>query len=216
METLLYFLIFGVALVGWGVLSNQFRIRYSPAFELSPNCLLTRKPILFLTGHRSIFYFKRYWNFFPVFLAEHGYEVYHLRLPWTKTHERTQRTLDFLKGQQQIHKAYHLVMDSVTYAELKPLLSQERLESVQSLTVTFTEQKSIQTSLQPNLYPTAYLEMKQSKAPIFISLSFLLHKILCKGGHGLNLGCLGFYDLSNAGQLLQRAVTLAEQDLMQD
>ena len=49
--------------------------------ELKPNCLLTRYPIAFLSGRKSIFKPFEYWNLIPAYLREHGYEVLILEPP---------------------------------------------------------------------------------------------------------------------------------------
>jgi len=49
--------------------------------ELAPNCLLTRHPLVFLSGGRSVFKIFDHWNRIPRFLREHGYEVLILEPP---------------------------------------------------------------------------------------------------------------------------------------
>ena len=51
---------------------NYWRSRSPFDFELEPNCLLTRYPLLFLSGKRSLLYFQDYWNNIPKFLSSHS------------------------------------------------------------------------------------------------------------------------------------------------
>lgn len=123
-----------VFIVALAVLVNQRRARDTWDFELKPNCLLTRWPILFITGRRSLFYFSKYWNHYPSFLAEHGYEVFTLHLPWNKKEQRLKRMADFFKMRSEEGRRFHLVMDSETMDELRKLLSAESYSCVMSLT----------------------------------------------------------------------------------
>lgn len=66
--------------------------------ELTPNCLLTKRPLLFVTGARTPFYFSNYFNEAPAVLREHGYQVETLRLPWlSKSSRRREFTRAFMK-----------------------------------------------------------------------------------------------------------------------
>jgi hypothetical protein len=66
--------------LGWTALALGYRFRKYPEVKLQPNCLLTRKPLIFVEGPESLFYFGRYWNSIPHFLQEHGYEVQVIKL----------------------------------------------------------------------------------------------------------------------------------------
>lgn len=56
---------------------------------LRPNCLLTRKPIVFISGNASPFLYKKPWQEAVYFLYEHGYKVEVLQLPFHKTSSKT-------------------------------------------------------------------------------------------------------------------------------
>lgn len=216
MEILGYFLAAGVALVAFGLGSNKLRGRLSPPFELTPNCLLTRRPLLFVTGPRSVFYFQNYWNFFPVYMAEHGYEVFHLRLPWSQSLERQTRCLDFLKAQHTAGQAYHLIVDTSTYEEMRDLFRQSKLDSIQSLTVLTPLQADIKHELLPSEYLTTFIEMENAPIPRWVQMSLWLHFLTLKQSPHLRTSCagaLGFYHLSNSARLLEHVRHLAEQDL---
>src|SRR5690606_20711209 len=90
-----------LALVLW----NLVREKQLWQGTLIPNCLLTRFPIVFIPGPRSIFFFRKYYFKLPSFLAEHGYEVFELHLPWkTQRAFALDQTLSaFQKKKRQIH-----------------------------------------------------------------------------------------------------------------
>lgn len=214
MEFFFYFIAAGAALTVIGIFSNKLRSQFSPNFELTPNCLLTRKAILFLTGKRSVFYFESYWNFFPIYLAEHGYEIFHLRLPWSHTEARRERVENFLKSQDAAQRSYHLVLDAGSFEELKQTLTLNSLASIQSVTVLTREGSEVDASLKPTPFPTYYVEMAPAHPSFLSQLSFTLHTWVASSKQKNHLGSLGYYQPQNAQKLLAHAQMLAEQDLI--
>ena len=91
--------------------------------ELRPNCLLTRSPIVFVTGRRSLFYFLNYWNEIPGFLREHGYEVRVCSLPWRGVATRYQLLTQFIESAP---RPVHLIADSSSKTEIEKLLLTKR------------------------------------------------------------------------------------------
>jgi hypothetical protein len=63
------------AAVGLQLRRRRVRRRRLKGLELRPNCLLTRYPIAFISGPRTLFRLFDHWNDVPVYLREHGYEV---------------------------------------------------------------------------------------------------------------------------------------------
>jgi hypothetical protein len=53
-----------------------------------PNALLSRWPIAFVSGPRTAFWRADYWSFAPRYLAEHGYDVTAVDLPWQGAQSR--------------------------------------------------------------------------------------------------------------------------------
>jgi hypothetical protein len=84
--------------------------------ELKPNCLLTRHPIAFLAGQRSLFHLGRHWHSIPAFLREHGYDVMLIEPP----HGRD-RTKAILKALDELESPCHVIADSSQESELKAL-----------------------------------------------------------------------------------------------
>lgn len=215
-DVILLALSFTVFLLGLALLSNRARRLTDTAFELKPNCLLTRWPILFVTGPRSIFYFSSYWNLYSPFLAEHGYEVFTLHLPWNDLHQRKERFEHFLSQQEDLKRHFHLVVDAPTFTEFQDILRQRKSPSVSSITqICSGDTKS--TGLQAFPIPKADLEMKDSpRGSLFLHLSYRLHKQVVRRKNLNTLSSLGALPdtaMENSLQLLERAQTLAEMDL---
>jgi len=87
-------------------------------FTLKPNCLLTRRPLVFLTPPRSIFFYKNSWAFIRRILFEHGYKADLYQLPF----QNIQLQKNKLESQSLYLEKKHLFIDCVTYKNLKPQL----------------------------------------------------------------------------------------------
>lgn len=55
---------------------SRLRRKRLAGLELRSNCLLTRYPIVFINGKKSLFRLFSHWNDVPTYLREHGYDVY--------------------------------------------------------------------------------------------------------------------------------------------
>lgn len=218
MDTLALLLSLFVCLIALAVFTNKARAKKHYDKELQPNCLLTRWPLLFVTGQRSFFYFSNYWNIYPSYLAEHGYEVFHLRLPWSNPLLRQSRLIEFLKSQDQAKRKFHMIMDSTTLQEFDTTLRELRPDCVMSITeITGPENKPTTPSLTTPIVPQATIEtLPTQKGSFFIKLSYDLHKLLLFGRPLPSLSTLGALQttqLQNARLLLERSQSLAEMDL---
>ncbi len=89
-------------------------------FALKPNCLLTRRPLIWITPPRSLFYYKKPWADIPLLLFEHGYKVNLLQLPFQNINLKKQ----VLNQKITKLKYSHIFVDSVTYMILKEDLLQ--------------------------------------------------------------------------------------------
>ncbi|MBO9666662.1 MAG: hypothetical protein J7501_07585 [Bdellovibrio sp.] len=209
-----------VALMALAVFTNKARAAQHYSSELTPNCLLTRWPLLFVTGPRSFFYFSAYWNIYPSYLAEHGYEVFHLRLPWNKGELRKQRLLEFLNAQDEADRKYHLIVDEYTLKEFSDLLRSQRPSCIVSLTeISDPNQSGQDSSLQGLPFVFANIEVLPSnKSSLFVKWCYSFHRLLLTGKHLPSLSALGACEdtkLQNGRLLLDRAQLLAEMDLRQ-
>ncbi|KYG64904.1 hypothetical protein AZI86_11945 [Bdellovibrio bacteriovorus] len=182
-------------------------------FDLKPNCLLTRWPVVFVTGPRSLFYFRRYWNLYPIFLAEHGYEVFTVHLPWRSSAARRKYMQAFLEKHK--NKKYHFVMDSITAHEMQDLfVGTSTATSVTELLNAGATTKLHGFQFQP-------LEMTVCKqAPgILLKFSFWLHQKLIENPQSPTLDTLGALEDStfdNSRLLLSHMQKLAEEDYQED
>lgn len=132
MEQILPFLIPPFLFFVFAILTNLYREHRQYRFHLKPNCLLTRNSIVFITGPRSLFYFRKYWNAYPEVLAEHGYQVFTLHLPW-RGPERLRRLRHFLQNTHGTSPKYHFICDDFTAREFIEVF--ESSTKVASLTV---------------------------------------------------------------------------------
>lgn len=100
---------------------NWRRAHHRVELPLEPNQLLTRFPLIFISGRRSLFYFMRYWNWIPSSLRAHGYEVHELQLPWRNRRLRQTRLRAFLDLCQKEGIQAHFVADASARDELRLL-----------------------------------------------------------------------------------------------
>lgn len=114
-----------VSAVALAVAGNWRRSRPEPLPPPTPNCLLTKAPIEFWTGQRSLFYFASYWNGLPEWLAGHGYDVRTVRFPWRDPIARRRLAEQRLKA-----GTTHLVLDPGTALEFADLLAERPPTSV--------------------------------------------------------------------------------------
>jgi hypothetical protein len=204
MDPMLLF-IFGIsgaslAALGLCLATNFQRERNDIAFELKPNCLLTRNPVLFVTGPRSIFYFRKYWNTFPSLLAEHGYEVFTLHLPWQGP-LRQKKMREHLLRQEQAEKKYHFILDAVSAQEFASSL--ENSPCVLSLTIPQSAQFSPQE--------------KAGSSHRLFHLSYTCHRLFLsafKGSQAPKASELGAEFPRGRTFLLERMQALGEQDFL--
>lgn len=114
-------------LIAAAVIGNFVRAR-RPQFlaELMPNRLMTRQPIVFVSPLRSPFYFAKAWNDWPEVLAEHGYEVRLLELPWSDLWLRRET---LLKWKKELSNS-HLVADPSAAEEIRRTLGDAVADSI--------------------------------------------------------------------------------------
>lgn len=206
-----------VLLLALAVFTNKARAAKHFDSTLHPNCLLTRWPLLFVTGPRSFFYFSAYWNIYTSYLAEHGYEVFNLRLPWSAPHLRAERFAEFLKSQEQAGRKFHLVVDASTFKEFAEYLRTHRPSCVMSVTEVSDTRESANTSLSAFPIPVGVIEtLPGKKSSFFVRLAYSFHQLILTGRTLPSLSTLGACKdsaMENSRLLLERAQTLAEMDL---
>jgi hypothetical protein len=220
-DLLIFALYFLVVVLTLALLANVSRKRRNYKFDLVPNCLLTRWNVLFVTGPRSMFYFTNYWNIYPVFLAEHGYEVFTLHMPWSKPALRAKYFRHFLEKQSELNRHFHLVMDSSTLSEFQEMLRQEKPACIASVTeISDPNAAEVVTGLKP--FPVPFERVmtlpEKNNGNWMWRLAFDLHRGLKAGHYIPELSTLGgnpSVELENAKLLLERVRVLAETDLQE-
>ncbi|MBX2989248.1 MAG: hypothetical protein KF802_15275 [Bdellovibrionaceae bacterium] len=101
------------------------RARLRGPRELEPNCLLTKSPVIFVSGPRALFGLAPGWDDLPVHLLAHGYDVRILRLPRRGEQRRQEMLCDLLNQQPG-----HLVVDQETLEEMRDILQRLRPASI--------------------------------------------------------------------------------------
>ena len=211
-------LLMGLALVTFSFYQNQKRAKLELKFDLIPNCLLTRRPLLFLTGQRSLFYFLNYWNQIPEYLAGHGYEVFTLPLSWRNPKKRQKVLKSFLQSAEQKNKKYHILFDSSILPELQDLLSEAHYEAAESLTVIQSLSAKIPppaNSVKPLKHSIEELSFSvSSQAPWIWRAHQLFSQKKIMSLRPISLGFAKPCEVSTVCyEFLQRAQFLAERDL---
>ncbi|HEY8269629.1 MAG TPA: hypothetical protein VIG33_01970 [Pseudobdellovibrionaceae bacterium] len=191
---ILFFLPF--LLLGLMVSTNFYRELRQYNFELKPNCLLTRKPVVFINGPCSIFYFRKYWNAYPEILTEHGYEVFSLHLPW-RGPARFTKMQKFLNQQEINSNKYHFICDEFSSAELEGLFKYSR--SVASLTILKNKEE---------------LSSQDTYSRSFLNWSYKLHSWSCKSLVLPTAEDLGVQFPTSASWLLEKMQENGEQDFL--
>lgn len=121
---------------------------------LRPNCLLTKYPLVFITGKRSIFFHKRLGENLQDFILAHGYNVLCPPLPFRDSYLRKKYLKFWL--QQQNFKQFHFIIGKEIYTELKEALSDQTESSFTLIDMQFNSEKDS------------------------ISLQYYIHKLYCK------------------------------------
>ena len=205
-------------------LSNYLRSKEQPIPDLIPNCLLTKYPLVFIPGPRSLFYFMRYWNEIPHFLASHGYEVFLASLPWKDSEKRKKYLLDFLTAKSQDSKEkIHLFFDQSSVLEISDLLRQHSFTCLASVTWVKTNQDSDAFLTQVRGLSSPMEELVLNEKELKAEKKSSVHEIFWKThlfftGQSLKqqMQTRGFrLSMSMKHLLVGRAQFLAERDLLQ-
>ncbi len=194
--------------------------------ELKPNCLLTRYPIVFLSGRKSLFRLFDYWNEIPLYLREHGYDVWELEAPPGK--DRTEAILRALEDLPA--DKCHLIGDSSSGEELEALarVSHPKIASLTCVRNPNAEQRTKKTApkpedLKPFTNAIEYLELTQSEKPntnwrtLMAGFCLFVHNhVFLDRSRRVDPIETGEFDgsFAIASRFLDLAVTLAERDLM--
>ena len=208
-------ILLALIIVGLAFAHNYYRNQNILEVELKPNCLLTRYPILFITGYKSLFYFMNYFNHQPDFLKEHGYEVAVLNLAWKSENSRNTQLLNFLKNAESQNKKFHIFYDESIHDEVAPLLIQEKYDSCVSINVLCEQSLKADQSLKAPPIPIFEVILSTTSLTFVQKIIWGFHQIFSFGrpiAHPTTIG-LGENSETNHLKLLDHSVTLAEMDL---
>lgn len=139
-------LVIGASLL-FQVSQRRMRAVRFRGLELKPNCLLTRYPMAFISGPRTLFRLFDHWNDIPLYLREHGYEVFVIE-PAGRT--RLERTESVRVAVSQLETNCHLIADGSLEFELEEL-ARMKMPHVTSLTVVKTRLRERFASREPTL-----------------------------------------------------------------
>ncbi len=192
---------------------NLKRISRKPHFELTPNCLLTKYPIIFVPGKTSFFYFLKYWNSIPHYLKEHGYEVYEIKFNPLTTFFRKKHLIKTIKTLSQRHKKVHLVFD---HSQMKEAYSidQKNFDEIQAIHI-FSEHKSIERTHSHKIH---FHQLTLKTAPINAFHKYIkcAHDLFTQSPYFISLSLLGGQstkdNLTIEPHYLQSFAKVAEQD----
>lgn len=172
----------------------------NPQFVLRPNCLLTRRPILFLTPPRSLFFYNNAYGFVAHVLFEHGYNVDIYQLPFQNIQFKK---LNLHKNVADLNHC-HLFIDSTTAHDLK-----DELKLILNSTITVIGSAE-------NLNSDYFVFHPKYKKKSFL---YWLHQKWC---NLQGLQCPSYSETLNEcpeniwHQLLDHCVQLAEIDFTKD
>lgn len=131
------------------VMKNNRRQARLRGLELKPNCLLTRYPIAFLSGPKTVFRFFDHWNDVPVYLREHGYEVLIIEPNGRTPAARAEATL---KALSESGTRCHLIADASLEQEME-VIAERGLATLVSLTVVKNpNRKSSETKNEVSIF----------------------------------------------------------------
>lgn len=152
--------------------------------ELVPNCLMSLYPIYLIDGPRSLFDSSAPWGVLPSYLAEHGYEVTHLRGAWNEPAHLIQNLKNILIHNRQAGH-YWLHPNWCKEEEVKTLFFKTHPHS--TLT-NLSFQNSTFYSSQNNVYSLGLLdfnstERSRSKSSM---ITQALHKMLIKNHQAIH------------------------------
>ena len=126
---------------------------------LRPNCLLTKYPLVFVSGPRSLFHYSRYAGDLQDYLAAHGYRVFAPVMPFRSRALREIVLKNRLESLSE--KNFHFFLSPATRAEFSPLF-QNYTDSTFTNTADFA-QDSVSAPLQYGLHKF-FCFLKQTKA----------------------------------------------------
>lgn len=138
---------------------------------LRPNCLLTRSPLVFLSGPRSLFAPQKMAINLQEFLLAHGYQV---ESPWLPFRSASQRRVFLLHWlQKNKSRSFHFFMAQDTWDEFQALLK-ENIHPYSTFTVINEKVEAARSDLE-NIKIHSFSAQPQPSP-----LLYQIHQIFCK------------------------------------
>ena len=167
---------------------------------LRPNCLLTKYPLVFISGPRSLFFYEKLGSNLQEFLEAHGYKVQCPTLSFRSALNRKLELTNWFKSNPSPH--YHLILAKKTKLEFE-----EIFKHLPSLSFTFSDDYSVETPTEQSFSNSI------SQAP----LQYRLHQLFCKLNGTKALDYSAVFPVKTKlvyDRFLDRCVELAENDLI--
>lgn len=226
-----FFILVAIALQ---IRHRKVRQRKLSTLELRPNCLLTRYPIVFLSGRKSLFRLFDHWNSIPFFLREHGYEVVVIEPAPRDPARSVIEILDELKTKG------HFIFDSSQHDEIEELAryghrkiasltcvrrtgAQTSLRRSRTRKLTADQLRPLATAIEYFEFETSDLAFQfRSAVGAWVTETLLSahNRLVFAGRDGIDPFETGEYthltdSFANEEKFLNLAVSLAERDLRQ-
>ncbi len=183
------------------------------SFDLKPNCLMTRYPLIFIPGKFSFFYCFKYWNNIPHYLKEHGYEAHEASLNWTAFFSRKKSLLTLINKLAKKNKKFHLVFSPGSISEAN-YLAELNLDCIQKIHV-LTDQKInyiLHDDINIHLCKGINEQIHTSKSE-YIQMAHDMFTLSPQFVSSHLLGCHSDgKDLTIEPSVLENVVSIAEQD----
>lgn len=215
-----------IAAIAFQVYRRRERRRAMHSLELKPNCLLTRYPLVFISGRRSPFRLFDHWNEIPLYLREHGYDVWEIdALPEKGRTDAILKAMDELPSSQ-----CHLICDYSSLDELENL-ARSKHSKIASLTCVRNSKTRVQTKpvvptpedLKPLDNAIEYLDIKPTEPrqlnwrTLMAGFCLFIHnRVFLDRSRRIDPIETAEFETSFeiASRFLEHAVSLAERDLM--
>lgn len=173
---------------------------------LRPNCLLTRSPLVFISGPRSLFHPQKMAADLQTFIKAHGYQVAPLWLPFRSKKDRAQALEQWL--QRNGLKSFHFFMAHATWVEMQTIL-EKNFHPFSTLNIINLKIEALRSHIEN-------IELRSFEAPPQPSpLLYHLHQIFCRtlGTEPLSYeATLNTKDPTLYDRFLDRCVELAENE----
>jgi hypothetical protein len=205
------------------VFERRTRARRFRSLVLKPNCLLTRHPIVFLAGPRTVFRLFDHWNSVPLYLREHGYDVYVIDPSGAKRAARTASVLSALRSLGRCH----LIADGSLEEDLEEIATLRPLEAASyTLVKTPDRERYLKPSgpridardLKPSLVDVYTIEgrgaqgfMSKTKLVLLMAHNFLIQR-RSHFVHPFETAEVSPESFANEERFLDLAISLAERD----